>query len=282
MSFSDFTPGQSNRQIDNRKQSAIRSNDLGLVKDANVDRKILYTGSERVLSTNVSQLGDSLRDFQKSCDILEKKITQMKSKKVNRVQKTELDSQLREAKESMTRLKGQFDFHQRQLDSKLASKTPDVAQNRQVLSKLIKDFDVLKNKLKFLTEETVNIKVINSTFEQQQFSDGNDSTRPGEIVINSRLGIDGRSTKGPQLLQTVQDNEIERAILEERDQEIRKINQDLLLVNEMFKDMATLVKSQDSMIEEIAVSTEKSHERAQAGLKQVQQAASYQSSCALS
>jgi len=46
--------------------------------------------------------------------------------------------------------------------------------------------------------------------------------------------------------------------------------------------MASLVVEQGAAIEEIHDATEKSHERAQAGLKQVQQAAAYQPSCVVS
>ena len=46
--------------------------------------------------------------------------------------------------------------------------------------------------------------------------------------------------------------------------------------------MAEIVDKQGVMVEEIVISTEKSHERAQAGLDQVQKAAANQTSCALS
>jgi hypothetical protein len=48
------------------------------------------------------------------------------------------------------------------------------------------------------------------------------------------------------------------------------------------RDMAEIVDQQGVMVEEIVVSTEKSHERAQAGLDQVQKAAASQQSCTMS
>jgi t-SNARE complex subunit (syntaxin) len=47
-------------------------------------------------------------------------------------------------------------------------------------------------------------------------------------------------------------------------------------------DMAVIVKRQGEMVEEIATNAEASHEQAQAGLDQVKQAASYQTTCILS
>jgi t-SNARE complex subunit (syntaxin) len=49
-----------------------------------------------------------------------------------------------------------------------------------------------------------------------------------------------------------------------------------------FRDMAEIVDRQGTMVEEIVVSTEKSHDRAQAGLDQVQKAAANQKSCIVS
>ena len=46
--------------------------------------------------------------------------------------------------------------------------------------------------------------------------------------------------------------------------------------------MAEIVLLQGDMVKEIVVSTEKSHERAQAGLEQVQKAAAGQQSCIMS
>ena len=71
-------------------------------------------------------------------------------------------------------------------------------------------------------------------------------------------------------------------IAEERERDIKKMNQDLRLVNEMFKDMAEIVEKQNPSIQKIAESTEASHERAKAGLEQVQQAAASQGGCLLS
>lgn len=46
--------------------------------------------------------------------------------------------------------------------------------------------------------------------------------------------------------------------------------------------MATIVKQQGVLIDEIASSAEQSHEKAQAGLEQVKQAAAYQQTCTVS
>jgi hypothetical protein len=49
-----------------------------------------------------------------------------------------------------------------------------------------------------------------------------------------------------------------------------------------FRDMAEIVEKQGGSVTEIHDATEKSHERAQAGLAQVKQAAAYQPTCIVS
>lgn len=46
--------------------------------------------------------------------------------------------------------------------------------------------------------------------------------------------------------------------------------------------MATIVEKQNSHIEQIAVSTEQSHEKAQQGLEQIKQASQHQAACLVS
>ncbi len=78
------------------------------------------------------------------------------------------------------------------------------------------------------------------------------------------------------------DEDIEAAIIEERERDIKRINNDLVLVNEMFKDMANLVEKQGVVVTQIAEQTDISRERAEAGLGEVKQAADYQPGCTFS
>ena len=82
-----------------------------------------------------------------------------------------------------------------------------------------------------------------------------------------------------QFQQQIQGQQVDDLIAEERERDIKKMNQDLQLVNEMFKDMAEIVEKQNPHIEQIAETTKESHERSQAGLEQVQQAAANQGGC---
>ena len=79
----------------------------------------------------------------------------------------------------------------------------------------------------------------------------------------------------------MQEEAINDAILREREEEIRTINADVHKVNEIFRDLATLVDKQQDDVDKIGELVERSHAHAEKGLDQVQKAAANQSSSAL-
>lgn len=85
-----------------------------------------------------------------------------------------------------------------------------------------------------------------------------------------------------QLQVAMQEEAINDAILQEREEEIREINQNVHKVNEIFKDLANLVDKQQHEVDQISELVEKSHQHAEKGLDQVQKAAKLQPSCAIS
>jgi hypothetical protein len=58
----------------------------------------------------------------------------------------------------------------------------------------------------------------------------NDSNEDGGLEHNSRS-----MNQSVMLVQTLQGQDVEDAIIEERERDIKQINQDLILVNEMFR-----------------------------------------------
>ena len=85
-----------------------------------------------------------------------------------------------------------------------------------------------------------------------------------------------------QLQVAMQEEAINDAILREREEEIREINQNVHKVNEIFRDLATLVDKQQGEVDQIGELVEKSHAHAEKGLDQVQKAAKLQPSCVVS
>ena len=87
------------------------------------------------------------------------------------------------------------------------------------------------------------------------------------------------ATKKTQV--AMQDEDIDEALVREREAELRNINADVHKVNEIFRDLATLVDKQQDDVDKIGDLVERSHAHAEKGLDQVQKAAANQSSCAL-
>ena len=110
----------------------------------------------------------------------------------------------------------------------------------------------------------------------------------GSIVGSSgssgggNTGGNGQILQQQQVLQPVMvEQDIEEMIIEERNKDIQRLNHDLVLVNEMFKDMAEIVDRQGEAVETIHKTTEESHTRAAAGLEQVNKASELQPGCTI-
>ena len=68
----------------------------------------------------------------------------------------------------------------------------------------------------------------------------------------------------------MQDEDIDEALVREREAELRNINADVHKVNEIFRDLATLVDKQQDDVDKIGDLVERSHAHAEKGLDQVQ------------
>ena len=93
--------------------------------------------------------------------------------------------------------------------------------------------------------------------------------------------IAANTARGKHTQVAMQDEDIDEALVREREAELRNINADVHKVNEIFRDLATLVDKQQDDVDKIGDLVERSHAHAEKGLDQVQKAAANQSSCAL-
>lgn len=170
----------------------------------------------------------------------------------------------------------------------------EAAPKRTALGKLQKDFERIKINMQALTSEAALIKVSQDMAGVEVFSRianialiGPGGELSGDMQQRIMHAADDNNNMPlpPQqkltLMPLMQGQEVDDAIMEEREKDIKKMNTDLALVNEMFKDMAVIVEKQGAAVTEIHDATEKSHERAEAGLNQVKQAAAYQPTCTI-
>lgn len=76
--------------------------------------------------------------------------------------------------------------------------------------------------------------------------------------------------------QIEQRREMERALIEERDQGIRKIESTVLTVNEIFTDLAQLVEEQGHMIDNIEANIVSTESNVKQGTQELRKASDYQ------
>ena len=75
-----------------------------------------------------------------------------------------------------------------------------------------------------------------------------------------------------QCTQTIHTQRLHEEIMREREEEIRNINRGMHQVNEIYKDLATFVDSQQEQIDTIETQMEDSKANAESGLKQIERA----------
>ena len=146
------------------------------------------------------------------------------------------------------KLKNQLDFQMSQLES---IPRTEAASKRTTLAKLQKDFERIKVNVQAISSESALIKVTREAGgESERFNrTGNGSSgKSNNFDANDQYMSGGnqsiRDLPAPPLHQTQQQmtlkpvlsgREVDDAIMEERERDILKMNQDLALVNEMFK-----------------------------------------------
>lgn len=143
------------------------------------------------------------------------------------------------------------------------------AQRRFAIIKLQKDFERIRAVVQTMIRESGQLKV------------GNNPSGGESRSKNSRDTSQADRNDAPRL-QALVARDVDDLIMEEREQDILRLNRDVALVNEMYKDMAEIIEKQGVVIEEIHTSTEQSRERAEEGLNQVKKAAELQPVCTIS
>lgn len=140
---------------------------------------------------------------------------------------------------------------------------PEAAPKRAAIGKLMKDFDKVKVNIQAILNESTLVKVVNERGEVESFartgsavSSASSSQKTssnavsGSAVGNSSSVSSSLADEPPppmtraqqqqhmqqmKLQPLLQGQEVDDAILEEREQAIKQMNHDLVLVNEMFK-----------------------------------------------
>ena len=98
MSFSDISPQK--RSFNNRNSTTSNNNN----------------NNNNNNNDNITQLSDSLQQFQKYCVVLKEKVTELRRRKCNQYEKNDIDMQIKELRSFESRLKTSIDTQLKSLE----------------------------------------------------------------------------------------------------------------------------------------------------------------------
>jgi t-SNARE complex subunit (syntaxin) len=163
---------------------------------------------------------------------------------------------------------------QRQRYSQNVNQDDSSSTQKQALLKLERDFERVQTSV-----QTTKAKVSRQMKQYQQRQAaaaavaGNDNTYSGDNMSTSASNNTMllQQQYAQQQLQLQQDR-LQEEIMREREEEIRKINRGMHQVNEIYKDLAHIVGSQQEQVDQIEDKMEDARNTAQSGLDQVHKA----------
>ena len=181
----------------------------------------------------LQMLSMSLQKYNASANAL-KQFVASSLKPGSTTSRTDLEAKLRLCRDYESNVKVHLTSQVKRLSTE--PKTT-VAPMRLAVSKLQKDFDRVRQVVATLTadaERKLSAPAGGNGAPQAIGASASSSSVGGGAYEGGGRGVSSDST-GPRITQKLQGAEVDEAIAQEREQDIFKINQDLKLVNEMFK-----------------------------------------------
>lgn len=215
-----------------------------------------------------AQASDSILQYQKNVGLLENMNRQVGTKADGPVLETQFKVQVGVINE----LGSKIEKHLRSLEMNMASMTrTEASRCRSTHVKLNRDFRTVETKFKKLQLEAMRRR--NFMEAQRRDKEEDDRRRNEQDEFNQ---------ESMKFQLQLQENRLAEEIMREREDEIRNINKGMHQVNEIYKDLANIVGSQQTDIDTIETTMEESKVSAEAGLQQVTKANQAQSECVIS
>ncbi|EQC41320.1 hypothetical protein SDRG_01294 [Saprolegnia diclina VS20] len=154
--------------------------------------------------------------------------------------------------------------------TKLMPQLPRTAAGDVGRRKLLKDFDATSSQLEKVVQQVSNAQMrhVHNLEAEAAASSG----------TTLHASMNGQVIEFKQLDNEIAHNE---ALIEERARDIDRIQQSVVQVNEIFRDLAVIVGEQQTAINDAHTHVEESLAQTQLGLSEVKKAAASQSSCVL-
>jgi len=216
---------------------------------------------------SLAQVSDGILQYQRNVGILER-ISRMVGTKADG---PELELQYNTQVDVLTqlgdKLETQLALQEKQLE---ALPRTEAAKQRATHIKLVKDFRRVESTFKNITLETRR----NRARQSEQVKNASTDEPLMTEVEGDRMHLE---------LQ-LQQEKLNQEIMREREEEIRNINRGMHQVNEIYKDLAHIVGSQQEQVDQIENQMEQSKANAEQGLSHIQKAnlKASQSQCLIS
>jgi len=236
--------------------------------------------SRRSFDGSLENLGTLLFSYSENVDVLSAIVNNLKSGSANR----EKVDQLRTQMQVLDSLNQQCSDSFLNCAGAIIDVSPEVQRRQKLkLDKLEKDLGPVRSRHHTMARSL-----------QSEFGAQNNSTSQTRSSISSgqQSRNDPHESEGvhreqkeeiqiaTQRLQVVEDD-IEEMIIRERDREVTKIHDDLLAVNELYKEIGNIVQNQEGNIAKIEKSTEEARYNAEEGVEQLVQANNNSGNCVL-
>mmetsp|Transcript_641 Transcript_641/g.808 ORF Transcript_641/g.808 Transcript_641/m.808 type:complete len:261 (+) Transcript_641:31-813(+) len=209
-------------------------------------------------SNSLAQLSDGILQYQRNVGILEKIARQIGTPADGAELQTQFDVQV----DVLNQLGQRLENTLRRLETDEQGDRTEAAKRRATLVKLGRDYRRIETSYKNILLEAKRKKSRLAAQKQNQ------STSAFSYSQKSHTSEEEQISMQLQMQQDVLNEEIMR----EREHEIRNINHGMHQVNEIYKDLAHVVASQQDQVDQIETQMEQSKINAEQGLSHIQKA----------
>lgn len=264
MSFQDVGRNNSRRQPANATYGGQATNRATATTPSSGGWGGGMTGSPSSSTSSVTQISEALLQYQRNVGILEKIAQQLltTTSASKQAAREELEQQYNVQLDVLRQLE------QRVKDLIVAQRKQYAGSSYQnqatTLTKLERDFERVQG-----LAHSAKAKVSRQQKQLQQRG-GAGATLSAAMEENAAANVLQLEQERFQL--QIQQDKLQEEIMREREEEIRNINKGMHTVNEIYKDLAHIVGSQQEQVDQIENQMEDARDNAESGLEQVQKA----------
>lgn len=262
MSFQDVGKRNSNRQPVNAALGSTTSASMGMPSASAAARgaSTVFASMTISASTATSQISDSLTQYHRNVGILEK-IAQSLLTNNGGQNRSELELQYKAQSDVLRQLESRLKEHIMGQRQRISNQS-QTSSHKQALLKLERDFEKVQSSVTFTKSKVQK--------QMKQYQQLNAARSQDERVAAINNNSARTALEQQQIL--IQRDQLQQQIMQEREDEIRKINKGMHQVNQIYKDLAHIVGEQQEHVDQIEDKMEESKSAAQSGLEQIHKA----------